>query len=205
MSGLIDEYQASLEYNEDGEVIKKNELVEQKLTLEILKIVKAVINKRRYYVFEDYDDLIQHGIMNCFTNFAKFNTSKGSAFNFFTKISHTSLLNYTLRRKKHRVHTDIETQDQLIGRYSQNKDFFFDNLEVSLFKIIDENFVGNRRKKYVMISSLILDYMKKTEKFISKSDLYSWMRSYGIKNVEVREFIRSIEQYSEHIFDILEE
>lgn len=143
--------------------------------------------------------------MNCYTNFAKFNTSKGSAFNFFTKIARISLLNYTSRREKHRKHTDIETQSHLIGRYVHNKDFFFDNLEFSLFKIIDENFVGNRRKKYVNIASLILDYMRKTEKFISKSDLYSWMRSYGIKNVEVREFVRSIEEYNANIFDILED
>jgi len=175
------------------------------LTVEVLKIVKAVINKWRYYIFEDYDDLVQHGIISCYTNFAKFNTSKGSAFNFFTKISRISLLNYTSRRKKHRMHTDIETQQQLEGRYSQNKDFFFDNLESSLFKIIDENFLGNRRKKYITISSLILDYMRKTEKFISKSDLYSWMRSYGIKNVEVREFVRSIEKHNANIFDILDE
>ncbi len=173
--------------------------------MEVLKIVKAVINKWHYYRFEDYDDLVQHGIMNCYTNFAKFNTSKGSAFNFFTKISRISLLNYTSRRLKHRVHTDIDTQSQLTGRYSQNKGFFFDNLEISLFKIIDENFIGAKRKKYTMISSLILDYMRKTEKFISKSDLYSWMRSYGIKNNEVREFIRSVEGHSENIFDILEE
>lgn len=143
--------------------------------------------------------------MSCFTNFAKFNTSKGSAFNFFTKISRISLLNYTTRREKHRSHTDIETQQQLEGRYSQNKEFFFDNLEYSLFKIIDENFLGNRRKKYITISSLILDYMRKTEKFISKSDLYSWMRSYGIKNVEVREFVRAMESFGDNIFGILEE
>lgn len=191
--------------DEDGNIIKKDERLEQLLVIEVLKIVKAVINRWRFYIYEDYDDLIQHGIMNCYTNFAKFNTSKGSAFNFFTKISRMSLLNYTTRRKKHRVHTDIETQEHLEGRYSQNKEFFFDSLEISLFKIVDENFVGNRRKKYVAISSLMLDYMRKTEKFISKSDLYSWMRSYGIKNVEVREFVRSVERYNENIFDILEE
>lgn len=143
--------------------------------------------------------------MSCYTNFAKFNTSKGSAFNFFTKISRISLLNYTSRRKKHRVHSDIEKQEHLMGKSYQNKHFFFDNLEISLFKIIDENFIGNRRKKYVMISSLILDYMRRTEKFISKSDLYSWMRSYGIKNNEVREFVRSVGKYNEKIFDVLEE
>lgn len=171
----------------------------------MLKIVKAVINNWHYYIFEDYDDLVQHGIMNCYTNFAKFNTSKGSAFNFFTKIARISLLNYTTRKQKHRSHVDIETQFDLEARPEQNKEFFFDNLEHSLFKIIDENFLGKRRKKYITISSLILDYMRKTEKFISKSDLYSWMRSYGIKNVEVREFIRSIEEYNDSIFGILED
>lgn len=179
--------------------------MEALLTTEVLKIVKAVINKFRYYIYEDYDDLVQHGIMNCYTNFAKFSTSKGSSFNYFTKISRISLLNYTTRRKKHRIHSNIETQEHLVQKSYQNKDFFFDNLEYTVFAIIDENFIGKKRKKNIIIFSLILDYMRKTEKFISKSDLYSWMRSYGIKNNEVREFIRSIEKYNENIFDILEE
>lgn len=143
--------------------------------------------------------------MNCYTNFAKFNTSKGSAFNFFTKISRISLLNYTTRREKHRSHTDIETQQHLESRYSHNPAFFFDSLEASLFKIIDENYIGKKRKRFITIASLILDYMRKTEKFVSKSDLYSWARSYGVKNVEIREFIKSMEEHSENIFDVLDD
>lgn len=192
-----------MEYDDEGAIIKKDLHTEELITIEVLKIVRAVINKWRYYIFEDYDDLVQHGIMNCYTNFAKFNTSKGSAFNFFTKIARISLLNYTSRRQKHRSHTDIETQQQLEGRYSHSLDFFFDALEVSLFKIIDENYIGKKRKRFSTIASLILDYMRKTEKFVSKSDLYSWARSYGIKNVEIREFVKSMEEHSENIFDIL--
>lgn len=202
---LIDRYQASIVRDEDDNIIKKDTRIEEQITVEVLKIVKAVINKWRYYIFEDYDDLVQHAIMNCYTNFAKFNTSKGSAFNYFTKISRISLINYTTRRQKHRSHTDIETQHDLEGRYSQNKEFLFDNLETTLFTIIDENFLGTRRKKYITISSLILDYMRKTEKFISKSDLYSWMRSYGIKNVEVREFVKAMEEFNADLFNVLDE
>ena len=51
----------------------------------------------------------------------------------------------------------------------------------------------------------MLDYLRKTKKFIGKSDMYSWFRSYGIKNSEVREFIKSINAYNEDIFGILKD
>jgi hypothetical protein len=189
----------------DGKVVKKDSVIENQITTEVMKIVNAVINKWHYYIFEDYDDLLQHGMMNCYKNYVKFTPGKGSAFNFFTKIARISLLNYTTRKKKHRQSTDINEHHYLEASLQQNKEFFFDNLEDILFKLIDENYVGNIRTKYIRIASLMLDYLRKTKKFIGKSDMYSWFRSYGIKNSEVREFIKSINAYNEDIFGILKD
>ena len=181
--------------------IYKNAKLEGKIVKEVEKIVNAIIMVYRYYIFEPYEDLKQHALMSCYTNFLKFDKSKGSSFNFFSLISKISLLNYTTRKKKHRNHQSIEEQIQLESRTEINFDFFLDNLEENLFNIVDENFVGIKRKRYEKITSLILDYLSKTKKFISKSDLYAWCRSYGIKTSNVREFINDVAKHRTDLFD----
>lgn len=197
---MLKEYQKTAVVR-DKVTIKKDEKLERKLVNEITKIVNAIIVVYRYYIFEDYDDLKQHALNACYTNFLKFNPEKGTCFNYFSIISKISLLNYTDRRKKHRNHNNIEDQISLEGRSYINYDILFDNLEDTLFQIIDENFLGTQRKKYIKIASLIVDYLRKTKKFISKSDLYSWCRSYGIKNTDVREFIKSVSRFNDEIFE----
>lgn len=198
-----------LEYQEkavvrDKTVIIKDEILEAKIVKEVMKIVNAIIVVYRYYIFEDSDDLMQHGMKACYENFMKFNPEKGTAFNFFSIIAKISLLNYTDRRQKHRNHQDIQEQISLESPQIVNYEMLFDELEDTLFGIVDENYIGNKRKKYVKIASLILDYLRKTKKFVSKSDLYSWCRSYGIKNTEVREFVKSISEYNTEIFSLVD-
>jgi len=199
---MLFEYQQTT-VMKDKVAIIKNEVLEEKLIKEITKIVNAIIMVYRFYIFEDYEDLKQHATQACYTNFMKFHPSKGTCFNYFSIISKRCLTNYTDRRKKHRNLQDISEQVDLEGRYEINYETLFDNLEDTLFGIIDENFIGTRRKKYVKITSLMIDYLRKTKKFISKSDLYSWMRSYGIKNTDVREFVKTMEAYSSEIFEVV--
>ena len=197
---MLKEYQRTAVVR-DKIVIKKDEKLERKLVNEITKIVNAIIIVYRYYIFEDYEDLKQHALNACYTNFVKFNPQKGTCFNYFSIISKISLLNYTDRRKKHRNHNNIEDQLNLEGKSYANYDLILDDLEDTLFGIIDENYIGNRRKKYIKIASLIVDYLRKTKKFVSKSDLYSWCRSYGIKNTDVREFVKEMSNHNAEIFD----
>lgn len=185
----------------DGVAICKNIELEKKIVKEIEKIVNAIIMVYRYYIFEAYEDLKQHALMACYTNFLKFDKNKGSSFNFFSLISKISLLNYTTRKKKHRNHQNIEDQLHLEGRTEVDFDVFLNNLEEVLFSVIDENFVSTKRKRYEKIASLILDYLSKTKKFVSKSDMYAWCRSYGIKTSNVREFVNDISKHREDLFE----
>ena len=173
-------------------VIKKDAVLEEKLVVEVTKIVKAIISVYRYYIFEDYDDLMQHALNACFTNFMKFNTSKGTAFNYFSIISKISLLNYTTRKEKHRNLQDVTEQIDLESRKEIDYHEFFDSLEDTLFTIIDENYVGTTRKNYNKIASIILSYFKLNKKLVSKSDLYAYARSIGVKNTQVRAFVKEI-------------
>lgn len=188
----------------DGVAVQKDEKIEVYLVTEVTKIVNAIIMVYRYYIFEDYEDLKQHALQACYTNFLKFNPKKGTCFNYFSLISKMSLLNYTSRRQRHRNHSDIEEQVHLNASKEVNYDMFFEDLETTLFNIIDENYIGEQRKKYIKVASLIIEYFRKTRKFVSKSDLYSWIRSFGIKNNVVREFIKEMQQHNTKIFSIIE-
>lgn len=189
----------------DGVAVQKDEKIEVYLVTEVTKIVNAIIMVYRYYIFEDYEDLKQHALQACYTNFLKFNPKKGTCFNYFSLISKMSLLNYTSRRQRHRNHSDIEEQVHLNASKEVNYDMFFEDLETTLFNIIDENYIGEQRKKYIKVASLIIEYFRKTRKFVSKSDLYSWIRSFGIKNNVVREFIKEMQQHNTKIFSIIED
>jgi len=190
----------------DPEVTKKiistDRVLEEKLIVEVKKIVNAIIIVYRYYIFEDYDDLMQHGLHACYTNFVKFKPEKGTAFNFFSIIAKISLLNYTDRKKKHRNHQDIADYNMTLeSREEVNYELFFDNLEDTLFGIVDENYVGKKRDEYTKIASVIIDYLRKTKKFVSKSDLYAWGRSMGIKNNQIRGFVNEMGNYNNEIFE----
>lgn len=182
-------------------IISTDRELEKKILKAVKKIVNAIIMVYRYYIFEDYDDLMQHGLNACYTNFMKFTPEKGTSFNYFSIIAKISLLNYTDRKKKHRNHQNIEDYNMILeNREEINYDLFFDNLEDTLFGIIDENYLGNKREEYIRIASIIIDYLRKTKKFISKSDLYCWGRSYAVKNNQIRGFVNEMSKYNTEIF-----
>jgi hypothetical protein len=185
----------------DNKVLCKDLELEERMVKEIEKIVNAIIIVHRYYVFEDYDDLKQHALNACYLNFLKFSPDKGTSYNYFSIISKISLLNFTTRRKKHRNHSNIEDCLELEHIEPLNYDLFFDDLENTLFGVIDENYIGKKRIEYVKIASIILDYLRKTKKFIGKSDLYAWGRSFGIKNNNIREFVKEMNTFREEIFN----
>jgi len=207
VTNWIFEYQKTAIIERDSEgnekVIWKDKHLENLITNEITKIVKAIIQIYRYYIFEPYEDCLQHGLMSCYTNYLKWKPEKGTAFNFFSIISKRSLLNYTERRQKHRNNADIS---EIVD--FQHKEFNFDdfveNLKHNLISTINSNFLGNKRKKYLQIAMVLTEYLNKTKKFISKTDFYSCARTYGIRSIDIREFIKDMTE-KEYVFFIMEE
>ena len=200
----IVEYQntAIKEIGEDGKIIVtwKDKELEEKIMKEVMKIVKAVIQIYRYYVFEPYDDVFQHGSMSCYQNLMKWTKDKGTAFNYFSIIAKRSLLNYTDRRKKHRNHIDIETRLDLQDTQKNNFDFYLETLRDNLIDIINSNYVGKRRKNFIEITLILADYLYKTKKFVSKTDFYSWGRSYGKRSVDIREYMKAMRKHNEDLY-----
>lgn len=176
----------------DGTVVGKNEKVEAEIMDMVRKIVIAIINNYRYYIFEEYEDLIQAGLEACYKGLPRYREDKGTAFNYFSLIAKIHLLNYTDRRKKHRGHLDIEEQQEIEGCSEESFELMLSNLKNNLFYRIDRNFVRNKRKKYTKITLILVDYLEKSKKIINKSDLYAWARSYGVKPVEIREYFADV-------------
>ena len=198
---LIHKWQESA-YIMNGVVMQRDINIENKIIIEINKIALAIINQYRYHIFEPTEDLMQEAVKECWRNLPKFSTEKGTSFNYFSLICKRHLLNYTTRRSKHRNLNDVEEQVDLESRREVNYDLFFDDLEMTLFRIINENYLRAKRKKYLVIASVILDYLRKTKKYISKTDMYSWGRSWGLKTSDIREFITEISFYKEDVFSI---
>ena len=198
---LIHEWQASA-YILNGIVMQRDMIVENKIIVEINKIALAIINQYRYHIFEPTEDLMQEAVKECWRNLPKFSTDKGTSFNYFSLICKRHLLNYTTRRSKHRNLNDVDEQVDLESRRDINYDLFFDDLETTLFRLINENYLRAKRKKYLVIASVILDYLRKTRKYVSKTDMYSWGRSWGLKTSDIREFITEMSSYKEDIFSI---
>lgn len=202
----IFEYQKSaiIEIDTEGNsvIAWKDKKIEELISLEIMKIVKAIIQVYRYYVFEPYDDCLQHGMMSCYTNYMKWKPEKGTAFNFFSIISKRSLLNYTERRQKHRNHSDIEDHQDLQNNIL-NYDNFIDDMKTTLLSIIDESYMGKKRKNYINITIVLTDYLMKTKKFVSKTDFYSWARSYGVRSIDIREYVKEMNLHGCELFEEL--
>jgi hypothetical protein len=192
VQALLTKYQESTIIR-DGVCLQRDMRTENELAREVQKIVVAIIFTYKYQRFEPYEDLVQHGMAACASNFRKFSPGKGSSYDYFSIIAKISLLNYTIRRKKHRNGVDFDKVKNSI-RVGQPYDFdkFIQELEINIFQIIDTSYLGNKRKKYIKIASLIIEYLRKTRSFVSKSDLYCWCRSYGVKQNIVREFVKEM-------------
>jgi hypothetical protein len=197
--------------NEKGKPVVQNtdyefKLLEEKITIEVLKLVKAIIYIYSYHRFEPFDDLLQAGMLACFPNYLKFDERNGSAFNFFSLIAKRSLLNYTTRKKKHREVQDISEKVNLRSpKYIDSLDFFIDDMERTITNIVDENFLGKKRKKFLIIVAIIADYLKKNKKYIGKSDLYKFAGGYGLRSLDMREFINEMKKFYPEITNLLEQ
>ena len=212
VQGMIKIYQdlAVTLPNEKGKPVIQNsdfkfKKLEEDITIEVQKLVKAIIYIYGYQRFEPFDDLMQAGMLACFPNFLKFNEKNGTCFNFFSLISKRSLLNYTTRKKKHREVQDIEDKVNIRSpNYRDDIDFSVDDLERVLSNLVDENFLGKKRNKFQIIVSIICDYLRKNRKYIGKSDLYKFAGGYGMRSLDMREFINEVKHMYPDICMLLE-
>lgn len=210
---LILEYQNTVETVSDAKghkiVVNKTpriEFLETQITIEVMKIVKAIIFLYRYDRYMEYDELESLGVMACFQNYLKFDPQYGSSFNFFSLIVKKCLYGVTTRNSKKReknVYLE-DLGDAIHSPKVPNIEEFVYDLKATLYDIIDCNFLGKKRKKYSLITNVICDYIMKTKAYISKTDMYKFCGNYSLRASDIRLYINDIRKYYSEIFSIIE-
>ena len=201
VEGMIDTYQ-NMDLSKDRETLGSD------IMIDVQEIVSRIISCYDFSGFEEKLDLFQHASEACFKSIPKFDVHHpkySSAFNWFSLVAKRSLLNYTIRKKKHRGHQciddhfEIEHTKREIDTNYLERDFLN-----KVTEIIDKNFLGQKRTNYTNITIILINYLVKTRKF-KKNDFYAWARSHGFTNSVCREYLKNIASfYTEIIKDTLD-
>lgn len=211
---MLIEYQNIVQTVEDAKhhkiVINKTprvEYLENEITKEVLKIVKAIIFLYRYDRYMPYDELEAIGIMACFQNYLKFNPNLGfSSFNFFSLIVKKCLYGVTTRSSKKRekmVYLE-DLGDAVHSSRVPNIEEFVYSLRDILIDVVDCNFLGKKRKKYLLITDVITDYIMKTKAYISKTDMYKFCGNYALRASDIRGYINDMKKYYSDISIVID-
>lgn len=214
VTSMLLEYQNSVETIEDEKghkiVINKTPRIEQletQITIEIMKVIKAVIFLYHYQIYMEYDELESLGIQACFQNYLKFDPKYGSAFNFFSLIVKKCLYGVTTRNsKKREKNVYLEDLGDAVHAHKEtNIDEFVDNLQSTLHEVVDENFLGKKRQKYNLVSDVICDYLRKTKAYISKTDMYRFCGCYSIRALDVRQYMQDMKEFYPNLTELIDE
>ena len=213
VNDMLFEYQNTVETTQDAKghkiVINKTPRIEQletQITIEVMKVVKAIIFLYRYDRYMEYDELESLGIMACFQNYLKFDPQYGSSFNFFSLIVKKCLYGVTTRNSKKReknVYLE-DLGDAIHSPKLPNIEEFVYDLRAALYDIVDCNFLGKKRKKYNFITDVICDYITKTKAYISKTDMYRFCGNYSLRASDIRLYINDIRKYYDEISTIID-
>lgn len=204
---IIDEYQPKLEYgmNEKGKRVcisreQASKEVEKEIMSNLFLIANAIINKYRYWRFEPLEDLQAEALKAMWYYLPNFTPGKGSAFDLFSIICKRHLLNFTLKNYKHRIAGDIDVCFDVSSPKETNYPILFDGLEKTFIEIINRHYIGEKRKKYIELTSILVEYIVKNYKIVGKNDLMSVFKEYGYKGTEYKKFIDDMSKFKEEFY-----
>ena len=96
---------------------------------------------------------------------------------------------------------DIEACYDISSQPITNYTLLFDTIEKTFLKIIDRHYIGKKRKRYIELTSILMEYIVKNGKIVGKNDLLSAFKEYGYKSAEYKKFIEEIMKYKEEFYD----
>jgi len=204
---IVNKYQPFLVYEErDGKRVcidrsKADKEVEREIMENLQLIAMAIVNKYRYWRFEPVEDLLEEAAKAMWYYLPNFVPGKGSVFDLFSIISKRHLLNFTLKNYKHRITTDLEASYDVSAPVDTNYNLMFDNIERIFTELINRHYVGEKRKRYLELSSILIEYIVKNRRIIGKNDLFNAFKEYGYKTVEYKNFIEDISKYKREFFE----
>ena len=207
---IINQYQPFLDYeiNEKGkkvcvsrERVSKN--IEKEIMANLLLIANAIINKYKYWRFEPLEDLRAESLKAMWQYLPNFVPGKGSAFDLFSIICKRHLLNYTLKNYKHRLTSDVEVCYDISSQDPINYNLFFEDIEKTFLKIINEHYEGEKKKEYIELTAILMEYLDKNKKICGKNDLLSAFKEYGYKSTAYKKFIEEMSQYKDEFYELI--
>lgn len=207
---LINKYQPFLDYeiNEKGKRVcvsreRADKKVEKEIMANLYLIANAIINKYRYWRFDTVDELQAEALRAMYVYLPNYVPGKGSCFDLFSIICKRHLLNFTLKGYKHRTTADISVCFDVANPDEINYNLFFDDLEKTFLNVINKHFIKEKRKKYIELTSILMEYLNKNKKIVGKNDLLSAFKEYSFKSTEYKKFIADLSPYKQEFFDLV--
>lgn len=206
---IVNQYQPYLDYeiNEKGKRVcvsrdRASKEVEAEIMANLLLIANAIINKYRYWRFESLEDLRAESMKAMWVYLPNFSEGKGSAFDLFSIICKRHLLNFTLKNYKHRITTDVDACYDIAANENYNSNLFIEDLERTFLHIIDTHFVKEKRKKYIELTAILIQYIDKNKTIVGKNDLLASFKEFGYKSTEWKNFIEDMSKFKEEFYDL---
>ena len=199
---IVDVYQPSLKYDENGTLIERDSVAEKEIMISLFGIANAIINKYSYWRFDRVDDLQAECLAAMWKYLPRYVPGKGTAFNLFSILCKRHLLNFTLKNKKHRLTADIDICPEVSNKSNEDYDIFYSDIEKTFLNIIDRHFIKQKRKKYIELTAILMDYIHKNRKIVGKNDLLFAFREYGYKSSDYKKFIDDMKKYEKHFFEL---
>lgn len=202
---VLNHYLPTIKKDAENNIISRDENLEKEVIANILLIVNAVINKYGIWRFEKYEILQSEGVAECWRALPTFDPSrKKKWFHFLSLVTKYHLINLTRHDKEMREMADVSIQPDLESRKYIEDEFFFEDLEIVLFDIIDEHFLEKEKhEKYIDLASILLQYIRENKMIIGKNDLLSTFREYGYKTSDYKKFITDLEPYKQQLFELV--
>lgn len=201
---VLNQYLPSVKKDASGNIIARDAVLEKEVLANMLLIVNAVINKYGIWRFEKFEVLQSEGLAECWRSLPTFDPSrKKKFFHFLSLVTKYHLINLTKKDKEMREAADVAIQPDLESQPYVKDDFFFEDMEITLFDIIDEHFPEKEKhEKYIDLASILMEYIRENRMIIGKNDLFAAFREYGYKTSDYKKFIADIEPYKEQFYEL---
>lgn len=202
---VLNHYLPSIKRDANGNIISRDLSLEKEVLANMLLIVNAVINKYGIWRFERFEVLQSEGLAECWRSLPTFDPSrKKKFFHFLSLVTKYHLINLTKKDKEMREMADVEIQPDLESQKYVKDDFFFEDVEVTLFNIIDKHFnTPDKHDKYIDLASILMEYIRENKMIIGRNDLLATFREYGYKTSDYKKFIVDMEPYKQRLYDLV--
>jgi DNA-directed RNA polymerase specialized sigma24 family protein len=168
------------------------------LFVDVEKIVRAIINRYRFFRFDDYDELVMVGLESCINSLKNFNPNyinkngrKTTLYSYTSKSAQQSIYYYTKRNQHIRNNA---TLDALTERYVYMEQTQHNGHE----NVLDffEDKMSTQGNNNIEIMKLLRLYIEKTGDY-NKREFFRFCRSYGWSPNLTRKFLSILQTFKD--------